>query len=531
MHMTIILSGVSYHYHNQQPLFEVLNLSVGTGRKVSLIGNNGTGKSTLLKLIAGELPLSSGSICCSSQPYYVPQQIGITGIEIGEALGVADKIRAFHAICNGSVCQFDYETLNDDWDIESNCRAALDDWGLQHVKLTASIDTLSSGEKTKLFLAGLMIHHPAIVLLDEPTNHLDVSGRQKLYDFILGTKATVVVVSHDITLLNLLDTNYELTSKGLKLYGGNYDFYCEQKEVEDRALEQHIDTEQTALRLARKKAQEVRERQEKRMRHGEANKDQLPRIMRKGLKDKGERTSARLGDKHSEILSESHLKLSALREQRRVNCELKIDFEDAQLHHGKLLISTKAVNFGYVENQPLWKLPLDLEIRSGERVQLCGENGSGKTTLVKLLTGVLKSAIGDVFRTDFSSVYLDQEYSKINSEHSVLELAQEYNCNNLQEHEIKLRLHRALFPKEMWDKSCQVLSGGEKMRLCLCCLMISNHVPDLFILDEPTNNLDLSSLAILTDTIKNYRGTLLVISHDQNFVRAIGITKKILLEG
>lgn len=527
--MNILLSGLSYHYNGQQPLFESLNLSIDSGRKVSFIGNNGTGKSTLLKLIAGELCPSSGTAYCSSQPYYIPQQIGITAISIGQALGIADKIEAFHAICDGSVQQIHYEILADEWTIESDCRTALNFWGLSHVELTAAIDSLSSGEKTKLFLAGLMIHRPAIVLLDEPTNHLDASSRQKLYDLICSSKATMIVVSHDVTLLNLLDTTYELSQKGLKLYGGNYDFYYEQKSLEYRALEQHIDAEQTALRLARKKAQEVKERQERRSREGEKNKDQLPRIMRKSFKDRGENTGAKLKDKHSEMIAEKEVKLSDLRQQQSANFELKIDFEDAQLHNGKLLVVAKGVNVDYGEGSLLWQSALDLEIRSGERVHLRGDNGSGKTTLVKLLTGELQPSVGEVKRAGFSSVYLDQEYRKMNSSLSLLELAQEYNCHNLLDHEIKLRLHRALFPKEMWEKSCNVLSGGERMRLCLCCLMISNHIPDLFILDEPTNNLDLSSLAILTATIKNYRGTVLVISHDQNFIREIGITKEVEL--
>ena len=118
----------------------------------------------------------------------------------------------------------------------------------------------------------------------------------------------------------------------------------------------------------------------------------------------------------------------------------------------------------------------------------------------------------------------------MNTPQSVLELAQSCNHGNLQDHELKLRLHRALFGQQMWDKRCDTLSGGERMRLCLCSLMIANHVPDLFVLDEPTNNLDLSSLEILTRTVRNYRGTLLVVSHDDNFTREIGITRTVGLE-
>ncbi len=575
--MSIILSGISFHYANQQPLFKSVNLSVATGRKVSVIGNNGTGKSTLLKLIAGELTPSSGSIRCASTPYYIPQQIGITGISVSQALNVSDKIEALHAIYEGSEKYEYYDILADDWDIESRCRTALDDWGLPNVELNTPIDSLSGGEKTKLFLAGIDIHHPAIILLDEPTNHLDYSSLRNLYEFIRNSKSTLIIVSHDVTLLNLLEDTYELSPKGLKLYGGNYDFYKIQKDVEEQALKQQIDAERINLKLVRKKAKEMNERQEKRARQGEKNKYQIPPIMRQLLKNNGEKTSTRLKEKHTKIVCQSRQKLTELIEKQNVACELKLDFENALLHNGKVLISARRINFKYstrallqensldiekrneehsylkednttvgnITSQSeerihskedsvtakgfLWKNPLDMEIRSGERIHLKGDNGSGKTTLLKLFIGELLPSTGEITKADFSFVYLDQEYSKVRTSQTLLELAQMYNHRSLPDHELKLRLHRALFPKEMWDKPCHILSGGERMRLYLCCLMISNQIPDVFILDEPTNNLDLLSLQILTSTIKNYRGTVLIVSHDQRFIEEIGITRVIEL--
>lgn len=523
--MSIILSGVSFHYYNQHTLFESVNLSVTSGRKISVIGNNGIGKSTLLKLISGRLNTSSGSIHCASAPYYIPQQIGITGMSVSQALNISDKIKALHAIYNGSDKYEDYNILADDWDIDSRCRMALDSWGLSTIELTTPIDSLSGGEKTKLFLAGISIHHPAIVLLDEPTNHLDYTSRQKLYEFIRDSKATVVIVSNDITLLNLVEDTYELSSQGLKLYGGNYDFYKTQKEVETQALNNQINAEETTLRLARKKAKEVNERQEKRTRQGEKNKDQVPRIMRQSLKNSGEKTGTKLKDKHTNIINQNNQRLSDLRQKQPAVCKLKLNFDNTLLHNGKLLISAHNINFKYTTKELLWKSPLTIEVRSGERIHLKGNNGSGKTTLLKLLIGELLPTTGKVIKTDFSFIYLDQEYSKVKTTQTLLELVQQYNHSNLLDHEIKLRLHRALFPKEMWDKPCHILSGGERMRLYLCCLMISNHIPDLFILDEPTNNLDLSSLEILTSIIKNYQGTLIIISHDKRFIEDIGITK------
>ena len=343
--MSIILSGVSYRYRNQQFLFEELDLSVPAGGKVAVVGDNGAGKSTLLKLIAGELAPAAGSIACSSRPYYVPQQLAAAGISAASVLGVADQLDALRAICGGTADPRCYDVLADDWNVEARCRAALDHWGLPHVGLTDPVDALSGGERTKLCLAGILVHKPAVVLLDEPTNHLDTSGRHRLYDFIRASRATIVAVSHDVALLDLLGTTCELTAKGLKVYGGNYDFYRERKQAEEDALAQQVDCERTALRMARKKAQEVRERQERRMRQGERHKDQLPRILRRTVKDRGERTEAQLVGKHAEQIGGSRERLDELRSRQRTQCELKIDFDDAQLHDGKLLVRADGLNF------------------------------------------------------------------------------------------------------------------------------------------------------------------------------------------
>lgn len=530
--MSIIISDVSYHYSNQQALLKHVSFSVLSNRKVSIIGSNGTGKSTLLKLLAGNLTPSSGAIQCSSQPYYIPQQINIIGKNISEALGINEKINALHAINKGSSNHVYYDLLEDDWDIESRCRSALDFWGLSDIELTYPIDSLSGGEKNKIFLAGLLIHKPNIILLDEPTNHLDQSSREKLYDYIVNCKATIIVVSHDITLLNLLNTTYELTERGIKAYGGNYSFYKEQQEIEEQALTQQISSEEASLRLARKKAQEIRERQDKRISQGERNKQKggVARIVLNARGNLAENSSAKLKDKHAGIVGEKQQNLSELRQKQRISSELKFDFENAQLHKGKLLVEAININFEYVNTKPIWETPLNIEVRSGERIHIAGNNGTGKSSLIKLLTGELYPTKGEIKKSEFSYIYLDQEYSQVNRNITILELAYEYNFNNLQEHEIRLRLNRALFPKETWNNNCQTLSGGERMRLYLCCLMISNHIPDMFILDEPTNNLDISSLSILTNTVKNYQGTVLIISHDKYFVNEIGITKNIGLK-
>jgi ATPase subunit of ABC transporter with duplicated ATPase domains len=523
--MSIIISDLSYHFPNQHPLFSHLNFSVERQEKVAIVGDNGVGKSTLLKLLAGRLQASEGSIMASSTPYYIPQHTGMLGKSVAELMQVADKLAALDAITKGSVKQEDYDTLADDWEIEAKCEAALSYWRLPHVLLNTPADSLSGGEKTKVYLAGLLIHTPDIILMDEPSNHLDQAGRELLYQYIRQSKASIIIVSHDITLLDQLHTTYELSELGMKLYGGNYSFYKEQKEIEVNALSDSIHEEEKALRLARKKAQEMKQRQEKRSSLGEKKNAQGggARIVLNALGGVAENTAAKLKDKHAEIISNSQEKLTVLRQQKERMRELKINFDNTSLHSGKLLIEANVINFAYKQDKFLWSKPIDFKLYSNDRIHLLGDNGAGKTTFVNLLTGSLTPTIGEIKRVDFSWIYLDQNYTQVDVDCTVEELAEQYNTKSLEEHEVKVRLNRFLFLTSTWNKNCQSLSGGEKMRLYLCCLMISNQTPDLIILDEPTNNLDISSLQILTQTIRNYKGSLLVISHDKHFVNEIGI--------
>ncbi len=172
---------------------------------------------------------------------------------------------------------------------------------------------------------------------------------------------------------------------------------------------------------------------------------------------------------------------------------------------------------------------MSFQITSGERIALKGMNGSGKTTLIKLILGSIEPQTGNVYRADNRSVYIDQDYSLIENELSIYAQAQKFNTFALQEHEVKTRLNRFLFTKDVWEKPCIALSGGERMRLALCCLTIGNQAPDLIVLDEPTNNLDIQNIKILTNAVNDYQGTLIVVSHDETFLEQINIKRMIQL--
>ncbi len=208
--------------------------------------------------------------------------------------------------------------------------------------------------------------------------------------------------------------------------------------------------------------------------------------------------------------------------------KMKIGFDHSSLHKGKILVTAKQINLQY-DALPLWREPLSFQINSGERISITGANGSGKTSLLKLIIGQLEPASGAISRALNKTLYVDQDYSLIDDRLKVYEQAAQFNHTGLQEHEIKIRLTRFLFTQEYWDKPCSTLSGGEKMRLMLCCLTISGASPDLIVLDEPTNNLDIQNISILTNAVNEYEGSLLVVSHDAYFLQEINVERTIAL--
>jgi ATPase subunit of ABC transporter with duplicated ATPase domains len=529
----LTLQNIAYAHPNKDLLFDHINLTINKQDKIALIGNNGVGKSTLLKILAGNLQPSQGLIKADSRPYYIPQLFGqFNDYTVAQALGIADKLQALKAILDGQVTDANMTLLGDDWTIEERCHEALAHWQLDGLDLWQKMGTLSGGQKTKVFLSGIAIHQPQVVLLDEPSNHLDTRSRSILYDYIRTTTNTLVVVSHDRTLLNLLNTVYQLNKEGITIYGGNYDFYVEQKTVEVNALNEDLKNKEKALRKAKEVERESLERQQKLDARGKKKQEKagLPTISMNTLRNNAEKSTSRMKDVHAEKTGTIAQEVNQLRKAMPDKDKMRMDFDDSALHVGKILITAKDINYSY-NNQLLWNGPLSFQIISGNRMALKGRNGSGKTTLIKMILGALQPLSGTIYRAaDVMAMYIDQDYSLIDNKLTVYEQVQLFNSGHLQEHEIKSRLTRFLFTKAHWDKACEALSGGEKMRLILCCLTIKSRAPDIIILDEPTNNLDIQNIEILTEAVNEYKGTLIVVSHDAYFLEQINVEEVIQLD-
>ncbi|MGF6848784.1 ATPase subunit of ABC transporter with duplicated ATPase domains [Chitinophaga sp. W3I9] len=546
--MLISAQQLSYQLPSGQYLFQDVSFTLHKGYRAAIAGPNGAGKSTLLKIIAGQETASSGTVRTAAPCYYVPQHFGhFNTLTVAQAAGTAQKVQALELILQGDTSPHLYDILGDDWDIAARSETAFEKWGLRALQPDQPLSTLSGGEKTRLFLAGIDIFEPSIVLLDEPTNHLDYHAREQLYEWMAATSCTLLMVSHDRQLLRLCEPIWELQSNGIKTYGGNYDFYAAQKTLEADALQQRVAHQEKTLKEAKKQRQEAIERKQ----HADAQARKhtksagLPKILLNARKNNAEVSTSKLKQVHTEKVEELRAgwqELSAMTQLQRM---MKGYFEQSTLHTGKVLVQANDINFGWPAAQPepaapdpppsnepakssspenmLWKTPLTFTIRSGQRLAITGPNGSGKSTLLQLILGRLSPSTGELYTADTRSLLLDQDYTLIDRSKTVLQQALSYNSNLLEVSMVKTVLVNFLFGPDTWDKSCAVLSGGEMLRLALCSMTLQDKAPDMILLDEPTNNLDLQNIKILTQIFGEYKGTLLVISHDPDFIAEVGV--------
>ncbi|PZQ92346.1 MAG: ABC transporter ATP-binding protein, partial [Flavobacterium johnsoniae] len=270
-------------------------------------------------------------------------------LSIAEALNIDKKLNALKEILNGSITEDNMDILNDDWTIEDRIKEAFKYWNLPDFDLNLKLENLSGGQKTKLFLAGMMIHQPDLILMDEPTNHLDLASRNLLYEFIKSISKSLLIVSHDRVLLNLLDKTFELNKNGISVYGGNYDFYSEQKKIEQNALEQNIQNREKELKKAKEKERETIERQNKLDSRGKGKQEKsgVSRIMMNTLRNKAENSTSKLKSVHSEKIDNIRENLRNLKDTLSEIDKMKINFDNFHLHKGKILVKAEQINFNY----------------------------------------------------------------------------------------------------------------------------------------------------------------------------------------
>jgi ATPase subunit of ABC transporter with duplicated ATPase domains len=529
----ILIHHLNYQLPDSQALINDLSLAIAQ-RKTGLVGRNGIGKSTLIKLITGELCSTSGNIQVDGKLAYVPQNPDAhPNITLAEFLGFAEKLSAFERITHGSIDENDFTILNEEWDIQDRFTQILSIFNLAHLSQNHPLEKLSGGEKTRLWLTKVFSSDANFILLDEPTNHLDIVGREQLYDTIQQWTGGMIVASHDRALLNLMEQMVELSTLGAKIYGGNYDDYAQQKCIEKKAAEQMIQARAEILDKSKELAQTRRERHEQNEAKGNrAKKAQIQakgsydKLAMKSAKGRSERTNRRIRIQAERKIDLVESQLFSAKEKLEVVDDIHIDLPKTHVPNGKIILDIHQLNFAFPNSSSSIIHLFDLQLIGPERIALIGANGSGKTTLVKLILNELTPQSGRITLGTDRICYLDQQTHQLNPDLSILENFMQLNpdCN---ENEAYMNLAKFLFKNTFARKIVKNLSGGERLRALLACVLMSKNPPQLMILDEPTNHLDLNSIENIESALKNYQGAMIVISHDAKFLDNIKIGRKI----
>ncbi len=520
----VALHAVALATPDGQTLLESLDLVFGSDR-TGLVGRNGVGKSTLLRVIAGEAQPHAGTIERAGRVAMLRQAVQTTdGDTLAELLGIRSALARLRRLEEGRGSLAD--AAEADWTLESRLAAALAEVGLAGVEIDRPLATLSGGERTRAALAALLLAEPDLILLDEPTNNLDGDGRAAVADVLGRWKGGAIVVSHDRALLRPMDRIVELSRLGARIYGGGYDLYAARKREERAAAERDLDVARRDALAVERRIQTARERKARSDAQGvrgRARGDQ-PKILLDAQKERSQKSSggaAALAERQradaAEALSEAEAAVERIR-------QLSVRLPATGLPAGRTVLAFTSVGYAYAGGDTIFT-GVDFTMAGPERVALTGPNGTGKSTFLKLASGAAEPTGGTVSRPA-PSVLLDQSVALLDPSETILD-----NFRRLDPaatpNQAHAALARFLFRNVDALKPVGALSGGEMLRAGLACTLGGSHPPALLMLDEPTNHLDLDSIAAIEAALADFDGALIVASHDADFLAAIGIDRRL----
>lgn len=511
-----------YMSFGTQEIFNNISFQINSNDKVGIVGVNGAGKSTLLNIILGNIKPDSGTIKLNTsiKVGYLPQVIMeeteskdqtvfeylLEGRPIKKLKKELDKLyEAISNIQNDNELKKYYKKINrinelleyyDEYNAESTLLKIISGMKINDDLLDIKLKDISGGQKSKVAFAKVLYSNPEILLLDEPTNHLDLDTKDYIIQYLKKYHGIILVISHDIDFLNEVINKTLYVDKikhDVVIYNGNYEKYQKIKEERD---------------LAKKRLYEKQIKEE----------EKLKNIISKyigGNEKKANVAKDRI--KKLERLQKEKVELEKKNKYARFN--IKINYPSYSIP-----IKCNNLTFGYDENSLLYE-NLNFDLSRGEKLLIVGENGIGKTTLLKLIMGFLTPLEGTIQITDKTQIaYYAQEHEILENDKTILENFSNYG---LADYEIRRILGSFLFSGDDIYKNVQVLSPGERSRVALAKISLSGA--NTLLLDEPTNHLDPMTQQIIADTFKNYEGTMLVVSHNLDFVDNLGIKRMLLL--
>jgi ATPase subunit of ABC transporter with duplicated ATPase domains len=533
----VALDRLTFAWPDGSVALDAISGSFSTGR-TGLVGRNGAGKSTLLRLIAGELTPTSGAITASGDVAHLPQRLILdTGRRVAELLGISGPLDAVRAITAGDVDPVHFDAVGEDWDIEARAEASLAEAGLDPSFLDRTVGELSGGEAVLVAIAGIRLRRAPVTLLDEPTNNLDREARTRLSEMVRAWKGTLIVVSHDIALLELMDDTAELYGSTLNVFGGPYSQW--------RAW---LDGEQDAARQAERDAAQVLKKEKRQRMEAESKlasraqmgrkafeEKRVPKIVANGRKMAAQVSAGRLRTEVAEKEAAAKQAREAAGHRVRNDASMKIELPDPGVSSSRRILTLGDASRSWVVQGP-------------ERVALIGRNGVGKTTLLRRLMADAVHNSGDpaapilagddpeqllpILRSSELHTdrvgYLSQRVDGLDESASVVANIAAA-APHVPDKELRNRLARFLIRGATMDRPVSALSGGERFRVALAKLLLADPAPHLVVLDEPTNNLDLDTVDQLVEALRAYRGAVLVVSHDDVFLQRLELDRTLEL--
>lgn len=524
---SITISNLSWSTPDGRAVLVDLDLQFPPER-TGIVGRNGVGKSTLLRLLTGELSPASGNIAIDGSIAMLRQTVQVGADEtVADLFGVRAALALLRKAEAGEAT---VDEIGDaDWTLETRIGEALAAVGLSLPPETP-LTALSGGQRTRAALAGAMFAAPDFLLLDEPTNNLDREGRDAVQSLLRSWRGGAIVVSHDRELLEDMDAIVELTALGAARYGGGWSAYRARKEIEQAAVEAELAGAEKRADAAQRQAQAATEKQDRRDSRGRSKSDRggMPKILLGAQKRRAEETRAagsRLAERQK---GEAEGQLTAARARIEIIDPLSVGLPSTGLPASRTVLAIDDVTAGYAEGRPVIE-KLSLTITGPERVAITGPNGSGKSTLLALIAGTLAPWSGDV-RVGVPFALFDQRVSLLDPALSIADNFVRLNPGTTN-NQCRAALARFRFRADAADRIVESLSGGQMLRAGLACVLGAPEPPQLLILDEPGNHLDIESLTAVETGLAAYDGALLVVSHDTAFLEAIGIDRVVELGG
>jgi ATPase subunit of ABC transporter with duplicated ATPase domains len=492
----VVAHGVSFEFSNGRELFKNLTFSLSSTR-TALVGPNGVGKTLLARILAGEVKPTEGTVRRAASVALLPQ------LETPEAISVA-------------------EYLSDEYE-----------WSLVGERLLQDIDrespciSLSGGQWMRVRLTRAL--NGGYLILDEPTNDLDRDGRAAVHEFLRHHHDGVLLISHDRECLELCDEILELSNRGLMRFGGGWSDYLEAKQSERERLLASLEAAKRERDTAFAHRAEQRARQEKRNKRGAqvAARGGAPKIL---LGMRKRRAQASSGELDAKTMARAQAAVGSAHEalsEIKIDPVMYADLVGSDIPSQKLVAEARGFNIRF--DRWLFAEDLDFALRGNVRVALKGANGAGKSTLLKAIRGIDFVTRGELRRGELTTLYLDQRRSSLDDSASIFDNVRAVASGS--DSEIRNGLARFLFAGDAAFQSVASLSGGERLRAALAKGLLSTRKPELLLLDEPTNNLDLANIEFLERIVGEFRGALIVVSHDERFLANCGVTQELVLSG